>query len=155
MKLVTIVALALLATGTTRAEPPSKPRIFCAELRRVVHVAELGGDFSYLERSRAAPPKLGFINCEAAGEKKQYWSCGQSLAPDELNRDNLAAQVAECLPEAVREADGLLRDSEFTLPYARIHIGELGGPGAHDGRIVLLVVEAVRPSPQPLPVTIK
>lgn len=148
MKLMAIVAAALLAPGTAQAQPPSKQQIFCAELRRVVEVAELGGDFAYLERSRAAPPRFGFVHgCQATGdEKKQYWICSQSLAPEELSRDALAARVAECLPEAVRGRNGVTSDAVFTLPGARIHITELGGPRAKVGRIVQLVVEAI-PAP--------
>jgi hypothetical protein len=146
MKLMAILAAALLAAGPAGAEPPSKQQIFCAELRRVVEVAELGGDFAYLERSRAAPPSLGFANgCQATGdENKQYWMCGQSFAPDALSRDALAARIAACLPEAVRAQGSLARDAVFTLPYARIHVSEIGGPGAHVGRIVELSVEAIR-----------
>jgi hypothetical protein len=141
----TAAAAAMLMQGAARAETPSKQRLFCSELLRVVDVAQAGGDFTYLERSRAAPPRLGFADgCQATGdEKKQYWICGQSFAPDELSRDALAERIAQCLPEAVREADGLLRDAQFTLPNARIHINELGGPGAHVGRIVELIVEAL------------
>jgi len=143
-----VAAAALLAPGAAGAEIPSKQRIFCAELRRVVEVAELDGDFTYLERSRAAPPRLGFRDgCQAAGDaRKGYWVCGQSFAPDELGRDALAARVADCLPDALRGPPSLSREAEFTLPHARIHISELGGPGAHVGRTVQLVVEAV-PSP--------
>lgn len=142
-----IVAAALLVPGAAQAEPPSKPQIFCAELKRVVEVAELGGDFTYLERSRAAPPRLGFAQgCQATGDaKKQYWVCGQSFAPETLSRDALAERIAACLPEAVRGRSGLAPDAVFTLPYARIHVSEIGGPGAHVGRIVELMVEAVGP----------
>jgi hypothetical protein len=144
MKVMAIAAAALLAPGPVWAEPPSRQQIFCAELRRVVEVAELGGDFGYLERSRAAPPRLGFAQgCQATGDsKKQYWVCGQSFAPETMSLDNLAARIAECLPEAVRGKHGLAREAVFTLPRAQIHISELGGPGAHVGRIVELVVEA-------------
>ena len=146
MKLTTMIAAALVAPGLAEAaEPPSRQQVFCAELRRVIEVAEQGGDFNYLERSRAAPPRLGFVHgCRATGdEKKQYWHCGQSLAPEEQSRDALAARIAECLPEAVRGKGGLVRDAVFTLPYARIHVSEIGGPRAHVGRIVELVVEAL------------
>lgn len=140
-----VAAAAVLAPVAAGAEPPSPQQIFCAELKRVVEVAELGGDFAYLERSRARPPSLGFRDgCRAAGDaKKQYWLCGQNFAPEELSRDALAARIAACLPEAVRGPPSLARDAVFTLPYARIHISELGGPGAHVGRIVDLVVEAI------------
>jgi hypothetical protein len=140
-------AMAMMAPGGAGAQPPSPQQIFCAELRRVVEVAELDGDFASLERSRAAPPRLGFGLCQATGdEKKQYWLCGQSFAPETMSRDALAARIADCLPEAVRGPPSLARDAVFTLPHARIHISELGGPGAHVGRIVELVVEAV-PAP--------
>jgi hypothetical protein len=145
MKRIAIVAAAVLVPGSAQAEMPSPQQIFCAELKRVVEVAELGGDFAYLERSRAAPPRLGFAQgCQATGdERKQYWVCGQTFAPEEMDRDHLAARVAACLPEAVGGPRGLFHDALFTLPYARIHISELGGPGAHVGRIVDLVVEAM------------
>jgi hypothetical protein len=148
MKLLAFAAAAILMSGTARAEVPSRQQIFCAELRRVVEVAELGGDFTYLERSRAAPPSLGFRNgCRATGDdKRHYWHCGQSLAPEEMSRDALAERIARCLPQAVRSGAGLTRDAVFTLPYARIHVSELGGPKAHVGRIVELTVEAI-PSP--------
>ena len=144
-RMAIVAAAALLAPGSALAEIPSKQQIFCAELRRVVHVAELDGDFTYLERSRAAPPRLGFVNgCQATGDdRKGYWLCAQSFAPEALSRDALAARVAECLPEAVRGPPTLARDADFTLPYARIRISELGGPGAHVGRIVELVVERI------------
>jgi len=147
MKPIVIAAAAILASATARAQPPSSQQIFCAELRRVVEVAELEGDFTYLERSRAAPPTLGFRDgCRATGdEKRHYWHCGQNLAPEEMSRDALAARIAECLPDAVRSRSGLTRDAVFTLPHARIHVSELGGPKAHVGRIVALTVEAVRP----------
>jgi hypothetical protein len=139
------VAVALAASAAAGAATPSRQDIFCAELRRVVNVAELGGDFTYLERSRAAPPRLGFRDgCRATGDaRKRYWACSQSFAPAAMGLDALAGRVAACLPEAVRTAPTLARDALFTLPYARIHISELGGPGAHVGRIVQLVVEAV------------
>ena len=148
MKLLAFAAAAILMPGTARAEPPSRQQIFCAELRRVVEVAELGGDFTYLERSRAAPPRLGFRDgCQATGdEKRHYWHCSQSFAPEEMGRDVLAARIAECLPKAVRSGAGLTRDAVFTLPSARIHVSEIGGPRAHVGRIVELTVEAL-PSP--------
>ncbi len=149
MRRMTIVAAAaLLAPGAAGAEIPSKQQIFCAELRRVVEVAELGGDFTYLERSRAAPPRLGFRHgCRATGDvNKQYWLCGQSLAPEAMSRDNLAARVAACLPEAARTDQRPWRQTLFTLGRAEIRISETGGAEAQGGRIVQLVVEAV-PAP--------
>ena len=142
------MAAALLASGPALAEPPTKQAIFCAELVRVVEVAALDGDFTYLERSRAAPPHLGFRHgCRATGDsERQYWHCGQNLAPAEMSRDALAERVAACLPEAVRGRNGFTRDAVFILPRARIRISELGGPRAKVGRIVQLTVEAV-PAP--------
>ena len=148
MKRIAIVAAAMLAPGTAGAEIPSPQEIFCAELKRVVEVAELGGDFTYLERSRAAPPRLGFAQgCQATGdERKRYWACGQSLAPDSLGRDRLAARISACLPEAARTDRRPWRETVFTLPYAEIRVSESGGPEAHVGRIVELMVEAIRPA---------
>ncbi len=141
MKLKAIVAAAILASGPAQAELPSKQRIFCAQLLRVTEVAKLDGDFTYLERSRAAPPRFGFRNCFAAAARPA-WHCHQSLAPDPLSLDALAASTAACLPEAARTlASG--HEAIFTLPYARIRITEYGGPRAHVGRIVSYRVEKV------------
>ena len=131
---------AALAPVAAEAEPPSKQEIFCAELRRVVEVAELDGDFTYLERSRAAPPRLGFLNCFAAA--RPAWHCHQAMAPDRLSLDGLAASTAACLPEAARTLPSV-HEAVFTLPYARIRIAEHGGPRAHVGRIVSYRVEKV------------
>jgi hypothetical protein len=140
-------AIALLATGAASAQRPAAQQVFCAELKRVVAVAEEGEDFTYLERSRAAPPSLGFADgCRATGDgKTQYWVCGQSFAPDALGLDALAVRISDCLPDAVRGQASPAREAVFTLPYARIHVSELGGPGAHVGRIVELSVAAPRP----------
>ena len=145
MKLMAIIVAALVVPGAAGAGPPSKQRIFCSELRRVLEVAEHDGDFTYLERSRAAPPRFGFRHgCQATGdERRQFWICSQSLAPEEMSRDALARRIAECLPEAVRGRNGITRDAVFTLPHARIRITELGGPKAKAGRIVELVVESM------------
>ena len=141
----TIAAAAMLVPGAGQAQPgPSQD--FCHGLKRVVEAARFEGGFQGLER--AAPPHLGFRHgCQATGDgRRQYWRCGQNLAPEEMSRDALAERVASCLPEAVRGRSGLTRDAVFTLPRARIHISELGGPKAHVGRIVELVVEAI-PAP--------
>ena len=147
MKRIAIAAAAVLTSGSAAAEIPSPQEIFCAELKRVIEVAELDGDFTYLERSRAAPPRLGFAHgCQATGdEKKQYWACGQSLAPDSLSRDRQADRISACLPEAARSDRSPWRETVFTLPYAEIRVSESGGPGAHVGRIAELVVEATQP----------
>ena len=134
-----IVAAAMIASAV-QAEPPSKQQIFCAELRRTVEVAELDGDFTYLERSRAAPPLLGFDHCFAAASARPAWYCHQSLAPDPLSLAGLAASTAACLPEAARTLSSA-HEAVFTLPYARIRITEYGGPRAHVGRIVSYRVE--------------
>jgi hypothetical protein len=138
MKLMAIVAAALLA-APAGAQPPSKQQIFCADLRRIVEVAELDGDFTYLERSRAAPPRLGFRKCFAAAVRPA-WHCHQTMAPDHLSLGALAARTAACLPAAARTLAG---DDEavFALPYVRIRIAESGGPRAHVGRIVTYRVE--------------
>jgi hypothetical protein len=139
-----IAAAALLAP--VRAPAQLVGQDFCHGLERVIEAARFDGGFDGLERARAAPPHLGFRHgCGRTGdERRQYWMCSQNLAPEEMSRDNLAARVAACLPEAVRGRNGFTRDAVFTLPHARIHISEHGGPGAHVGRIVQLVVEATR-----------
>lgn len=143
-----MAAAAVLAAGTGHAQSGLVAQDFCHGLKRVVEAAGQPDGFARLERARAAPPHLGFRHgCQATGdERRQYWRCGQNLTPEEMSRDALAERVAFCLPEAVRGKDGLTRDSVFTLPNARIHISELGGPKAHVGRIVELVVEAI-PAP--------
>ena len=145
MKLMALAAAALSASTSAQTQPPSDALIFCAELRRVLDVAALDGDFTYLERSRAAPPRLGFRHgCRAAGDSnRRYWTCGQSLSPEDMSLDALAVRVAGCVPEAVRARPGPARDAVFTLPGARIHISEFAGPRAKVGRIVQLTVEAI------------
>lgn len=138
-------ALAMLAPAASQAQAGLVPQDFCQGLKRVVEAAGFEGGFQWLERARAAPPHLGFRHgCRATGDdKRQYWLCGQNLAPAEMSRDALAARVAACLPEAARGRNGPTRDAVFTLPHARISISELGGPKAKVGRIVELVVEAL------------
>ena len=131
---------ASLSAGAAGAQPPTPQAIFCAELRRVVEVAELDGDFTYLERSRAARPRLGFRWCGATGDAaKGYWLCHEQLAPESLGVASLGARISACLPEAART--GGRREALFTLPSAQIRISESGGPGAHVGLVVQLVVE--------------
>ena len=148
MKRTAIVAAAMLASGLARAEPPSPQQIFCAELERVVQVAQMDGDFTYLERSRAAPPSFGFHHgCRAQAATARSlaaWWCHQSLAPEELSLASLAGRTAACLPNAVRSRGDYGREAIFTLPRARILIEESGGPRAHVGLIATFRVEAVR-----------
>ena len=140
--LIATVAVLVPGAGSAQAGPAQD---FCHGLERVVEATRQDRGFAWLERARAAPPHLGFVHgCRATGDaRRQYWLCGQNLAPEEMSRDALAARVAACLPEAVRGPPSLARDAVFTLPHARIHISELGGPGAHVGRIVSFSVEAV------------
>jgi hypothetical protein len=143
----TIVAAALLAPSAAQAQSGLVSQDFCHGLKRAVEAARQEGGFLRLERARAAPPHLGFRHgCRATGdERRQYWLCGQNLAPEEMSRDALAVRVVACLPEAARGSNGFTRDAVFILPHAKIHISELGGPKAKVGRIVQLTVEAVRP----------
>ena len=144
-----VAAAALLATGSAHAQGPTAQQIFCAELNRVVQVAQMDGDFTYLERSRAAPPHFGFRHgCRADGASQgspAAWWCHQSLAPEELSLASLSALTATCLPSAVRSRGRWARQAIFTLPRVRIVIEESGGPRAHVGRIATFRVEAVRP----------
>ncbi len=143
-----IVAAALAATGMAQAQPPSPQQIFCAQLNRTVQVAQMDGDFTYLERSRAAPPRFGFRHgCRAQAATKRLpaaWWCHQSLAPDELSLASLSARTAACLPSAVRSRGRWGDEAIFTLPRARIVIEESGGPRAHVGLIATFRVEAIR-----------
>jgi hypothetical protein len=111
----------------------------------VLEAAEYDHGFAMLERARGAPPRLGFPRgCQATGdERQQYWVCGQSLAPAWLSGESLSAHVAACRPEAARTEDRMGRETIFTVPHARIRVSEHGGPRAHVGRIVELVVEAI------------
>jgi hypothetical protein len=144
-----IAAAFLLAPGAVQAQPVRQD--FCDGLKRVVEAAREDGGFLRLERSRAATPYLDFRHgCRATGDdSRQYWLCNQHLAPEEMSGDALAARTAACLPEASRGRADFTRDAVFTLPHARIHISERGGPGAKVGRIVTLTVEAIGPRPEP------
>ena len=144
----TIAAAALLLQTSAQTQGAPVRQIFCRGLERVVEAARDEGGFLRLERSRSAPPHLGFLHgCRATGDRRrQYWLCNQSLAPPELSLESLAAQTAACFPEALQGKDGPYRETVFTLPGARIHISEHGGPRAHVGRIVELMVEAI-PTP--------
>lgn len=147
MRRMWIVAAAL--AGPAQAQPPSPQQIFCVQLNRVVQVAQMDGDFTYLERSRAAPPHFGFrhgCRAQAASPRSPaVWWCHQSLAPAELGLDSLAGRTAACLPNAVRSRGRWGGEAIFTLPRARIRIEESGGPRAHVGLIATFRVEAVRP----------
>jgi hypothetical protein len=148
MKRTAIMAAALLASGAAQAQRPSDQQIFCAELNRVVQVAQMDGDFTYLERSRAASPDFGFRHgCrahEATERLPAAWWCHQNLAPEALGLESLAGRTAACLPNAVRSRGRYGREAIFTLPRVRISIQESGGPKAHVGRIVTFRVEATR-----------
>jgi len=140
------LAAALLQAGAGRAAEAERTDAFCLDLGRLLQAAGTEGGFAGLERARGAPPRLGFpAPCQATGdERRQYWVCGQSLAPDWLGRAGLAAQVAACLPDSARTEDRGARETVFAAPGVRIRISEHGGPRAHVGRTVSLVVEAVR-----------
>jgi hypothetical protein len=144
-------AIALAALAAAAAGQAQNGRVrqdFCQALNRVVQVAQMDGDFTFLERSRAAPPHFGFRHgCRAfsaTATTPAAWDCHQNLAPAELALDSLAGRTAACLPSAVRSRGRWGREAIFTLPRARISIHERGGPGAHVGRIVSFRVEAVR-----------
>jgi hypothetical protein len=139
-------ALAAIAAATLAVQAPASaasPDRFCIDLKRIVGTAERGGGFLMLQRSRAAPPRLGFRHCFAAAGMRASWYCHQSMAPGHLSLESLAGRTAACLPEARRQPS---RDGEavFTLPYARIRITEDGGPRAHVGRVVSYRVVAER-----------
>jgi hypothetical protein len=152
MKRITIAAVALAASGAAGAQRPSDQQIFCAQLNRVVQEAQMEGDFTHLERSRAAPPYFGFRQgCrarEATARLAAAWWCHQSLAPEELSLASLAGRTQACLPNAVRTEGRYGDEAIFTLPRARIVIEESGGPGAHVGLIATFRVEAVREAGQ-------
>ena len=141
-------AAALLAPAAGQAQNGRVRQDFCNALNRVVQVAQMDGDFTYLERSRAAPPHFGFRHgCRAHGASERLpaaWWCHQNLAPEDLSLDSLAGRVAACLPSVVRSRGRYGDEAIFTLPYARIRIREDGGPRAHVGRIASYRVEAER-----------
>jgi hypothetical protein len=139
-----LAAAALLLPGAAGAQDATRPDTFCPDLQRVLEAAEYDHGFSMLERARGAPPRLGFPGgCQATGdERQQYWVCGQSLAPAWLSGETLSARIAACRPDAVRTESRMTRETIFTVPHAQIRVFEHGGPRAHVGRIVELVVEA-------------
>lgn len=144
-----VAAAALLAPAAAGAQNGRVPQDFCNALNRTVQVAQMDGDFTSLERSRAAPPHFGFRHgCRAHGATEHSpaaWWCHQSLAPDELSLASLAERTAACLLNAVRSRGRWGDEAIFTLPRLRIVIEESGGPRAHVGRIVTFRVEAIRP----------
>ena len=146
-----VSGVASIWTAAAGAQPADRrAEEFCSDLHRLVESAEQDRGFAWLERARGTPPYLGFPGggCRANDdERRQYWLCSQQFAPESRSAEALAARVAACLPEAKREAGTRRREARFTLPSARIHITETGGPGAHVGRIVELVVEAVPDPP--------
>jgi hypothetical protein len=145
MRLAAGMAAMMLWAGPAAARPTDL-ELFCHDLGRVVDAAGEEGGFDHLQRSRAAPPTLGFERgCQGhGGAEGGSWFCHQSLAPADLSRDSLEHKTAACLTEAVREPGRWPSLSvSFALPNARITIEESGGPGAHVGRIVTFIVEAV------------
>ena len=137
-----IAAAALAAPAPALAEPRDR---FCIELDRLLRTAERGGDFVMLQRSKAAPPRLGFDHCFPAAGSRPSWYCHQTLAPEHLSLESLTGRTAACVPEAVRSTGRYGRQAIFTLPHARISIDERGGPRAKVGRIASFRVEALRP----------
>jgi hypothetical protein len=137
--MVAAAAAAVIAQAPASAAPRDR---FCIDLDRVLRTAELGGDFVGMQRQRSAPPRLGFGHCFPAAGRLPSWYCHQTMAPDGLGLDRLAASTAACRPEAKREPSSG-DEAVFTLPYARIRIREDGGPRAHVGRIASYRVEAL------------
>jgi hypothetical protein len=135
----------LATTSGAAAQQPSAQASFCNDLRRVLESAAEDTPFRALERSAAAPPRLGFRHCARSGDARQaYWLCSQNLAPDHLSAVGLAEQVRACLPKAVPLVlpARARREARFAVGNATIRIDEHGAPRAHVGRIVTLVVEA-------------
>lgn len=138
-----MIAAAATAALTFDAPASAEPRDrFCIDLDRVLRTAELGGDFVAMQRNRAAPPRLGFDNCFPAAGRPASWYCHQTMAPEGLSLERLAASTVKCRPEAKRQASSV-EEAVFTLPYARIRIREDGGPDAHVGRMASYQVEAL------------
>ena len=144
-------AACLLGAGAADAQQRARPtqaELFCHDLKRVVQASSYETRFEHLERSRAAPPWLGFRpgGCRAYAGTDKYpaaWQCHQHLSPAHLTAKTLTDMTAACLPKAKRvEARGW-REAGFETPRVRIHISESGGPGAKVGRIVRYRVEAV------------
>ena len=143
MKMAALI-LALLLAAAPAAAQPDPAATFCRDLRRVIEAAEQEGGFAALEVARPTPPRLGFDHgCQATGDERQrYWVCSQNFAPESMGVEAMAARVAGCLPDAVRGGRTMYREASFTLPHAEIRLYEHGGPGAHVGRMVELVVES-------------
>ena len=137
-------AAAAAIGGPASAQPPGAD-IFCAQLVRLVRAAAEDEPFASIERSRAARPRFGFAeDCRAEGTgRHRSWLCSQSMAPDTLSIQSLAARTRACLPEAEQVIFATWRETLFMLPHAIIHITEMDGPGADGGRIVSYAVEAI------------
>jgi hypothetical protein len=152
---------ALLGAGAAQAQESVEAihfkRDFCRGLKQLVEAAaearrqppaEAGRVFLDIYNRRSATSWFGFRPgaCRAsAGTEKypaSYW-CHQHLAPLHLSLESLSRETAACYPEAKAERDRWGRGATFTLPDARIQIGESGGPRAKVGRIVRLTVEAI------------
>ena len=144
-----LAGAALLGAGAADAQRPTQAQLFCHDLKRVVKAAGYEDGFDYLQRSRAAPPWLGFRPgaCrahEATETLPAAWWCHQQLAPEHLSLESLDSNTASCLPQAKRERGRWGGSVTFTLPGARILITQSGGPRAKVGRISGYRVEAVR-----------
>jgi hypothetical protein len=141
----TVAVLAGLAmTSGAAAQQPSAEAQFCHDLVRIIAAAaEAPQPFFSLERSAAAPPRLGFTHCFRAGDSRRaYWHCHQSLAPDHLGAERLTALTRACRPEAVALPAEMRREARFRLGDVEITISETGGPRAHVGRVVSYIVAA-------------
>jgi len=144
MRGATAVLAGLAMTSGAAAQVPSAEAQFCHDLGRIIAAAaETPEPFYTLERSAAAPPRLGFTHCFRAGDaRRSYWHCHQSLAPDHLSAERLTALTRACLPEAAALPAETRREARFRLGDLEIIISETGGPRAHVGRVVSYIVAA-------------
>jgi hypothetical protein len=144
MRGATAVLAGLAMTSGTAAQRPNTQDLFCHDLGRIIAAAaETPEPFYSLERSAAAPPRLGFTHCFRAGDSRRaYWHCHQNLAPDHLSAERLTALTRACLPEAVALPSEMRRETRFRLRDLEIIISETGGPRAHVGRVVSYIVAA-------------
>ena len=148
MKLSVFAAAAVMASAAAQAEPPSRQRFSAGSFagscrwRRLAAISPISSGAAPRHRTSASETAAG----PPGSKNGAIGTAARTLAPEEMSGEALAGRTAACLPEAEAGKTGLGRDWVFTLPHAKIHISEIGGPRAKVGRIVTFSVEAT-PAP--------